>query len=228
MVTILLPVYNDEAYIAECVTSIKMQTHEDFFCYIGFNGTIDRSKEIVNSLISMDTRFKIFDYGDDKGKPKTLNKLLKEVNTEFICLLDGDDIWENDKLEKQFEVRNDFNVIGTFTSYIDKNSNVTLHLSLPTDDNYIKYGMITGNNYLVNSSVFLKTIDAREVNGWNEELDFLEDYDMWLRLYKNKKTFFNIDKYLTKHRIHSESNFNSKPSNITPHELLIKNKIIAC
>jgi glycosyltransferase involved in cell wall biosynthesis len=228
MITILLPVYNDEAYISECIRSIKIQTHKDFLCYIGFNGTTDRSKKIVNSLVSNDTRFKVFDYGNDKGKPKTLNKLLKEVNTEFICLIDGDDVWEINKLERQFKVRNDFSIIGTFTSYIDKNSKVTSHLSLPTKDNQIKYGLVKCNNYIVNSSVLLKTIDAREVNGWDEELDFLEDYDMWIRLYKNGKTFFNIDEYLTKHRIHSESNFNSKPSNITPLELLVKNKIIKC
>jgi teichuronic acid biosynthesis glycosyltransferase TuaG len=228
MITILLPVYNDEPYISECINSIKIQTHKDFLCYIGFNGTTDGSKKIVNDLIYNDTRFRVFDYGNDKGKPKTLNKLLSEVNTEFICLIDGDDVWESNKLEKQFEIRNNSNIIGTFASYINKNSESTFQLRLPIDDAQIKNGLVTCNNYIVNSSAFLKTIDAREVNGWNEELEFLEDYDMWLRLYKKGKTFFNIDQYLTKHRIHSGSNFNSKKSNVTPHELLIKNKITTC
>lgn len=225
MVTILLPVYNDERYIGECINSIKTQTHRDFLCFIGFNGTIDGSKEIAGLLTSNDPRFKIFDYGGDKGKPKTLNKLLKEVTTEFICLIDGDDVWEPSKLEKQFELRNNFSIIGTFTSYIDENGNNIRNLDLPREDSEIKNGLITGYNYIVNSSAFFRTSDALEINGWDEGLDFLEDYDIWLRLYKNNKTFFNIKEYLVKHRIHSGSNFNSKPSNISIPELLTKNKI---
>jgi len=225
MITILLPVYNDEKYLDECIRSIINQTHTDFKCLIGFNGTVDRSKEIANYLIYDDPRFKVFDYGMDKGKPKTLNKLLKEVETEFICLIDGDDVWESTKLERQFDLRNNFDVIGTFTSYIDSAGNNIRNLDLPREDEEIKRGLVSGNNYIVNSSAFLRTRDAIEINGWDEGLDFLEDYDIWIRLYKNHKTFFNIKEYLVRHRIHSDSNFNSKPSNITIPELLSKNKI---
>ena len=70
MVTILLPVYNDEAYLGYTIESILTQEFKDFKCIIAFNGTVDSSKEIAKSLIGADPRFTIIDYGNDKGKAK--------------------------------------------------------------------------------------------------------------------------------------------------------------
>ena len=68
MVTILLPVYNDEAFIRYTIKSILDQEFKNYKCIIAFNGTIDASKSITKSLVSEDSRFMIIDYGNDKGK----------------------------------------------------------------------------------------------------------------------------------------------------------------
>ena len=123
MITILLPVYNDEAFLHYTIKSILQQEFEDYKCIIGFNGTIDSSREIAKSLIDTDHRFTIIDYGNDKGKAKTLNKLLKIIDTEYISLIDGDDIWESDKLSEQISICKIFDVIGTLAYYIDTHNN---------------------------------------------------------------------------------------------------------
>ncbi len=112
MITILLPVYNDEEFIEYTIKSILEQEFKNFKCIIAFNGTVDSSKEIAESLIGSDDRFTLIDYGNDKGKAKTLNKLLKIVDTEYISLIDGDDIWESDKLTEQIQLCKNFDVIG--------------------------------------------------------------------------------------------------------------------
>lgn len=225
MVTILLPVYNDEAFIEYTIKSILAQDFKDYKCIIAFNGTIDSSREITKSLVGEDNRFRIMDYGNDRGKSKTLNKLLPIVDTEYISLIDGDDTWENNKLQEQINICKNFDIIGTLTYYIDTSNNKINKLYLDQDDKEIKNGFIAGHNQIVNSSSFFKTIDALEIDGWDENVEGLEDFDFWIRLYKNGKTFHNIQKFLVSHRIHGGSNFNAKQLPFTVHDILNKNKI---
>jgi glycosyltransferase involved in cell wall biosynthesis len=224
-VTILLPVYNDEAYLGYTIESILAQKFKDFKCIIAFNGTVDSSKEIAKSLIETDQRFTIVDYGDDKGKAKTLNKLLKIIDTEYISLIDGDDIWEINKLSEQVAICKNFDVIGTLAYYIDKNNNKTNILNLDQNDIDIKSGFLAGHNQIVNSSSLFRTSDAIEIGGWDEDVEGMEDFDFWIRLYKQNKTFHNIQKILVSHRIHTGSNFNAKKLPFTVHDILTKNNI---
>jgi alpha-1,3-rhamnosyltransferase len=193
---------------------------------IGFNGTLDKSKEIAAKKIGLDPRFKILDFGDDKGKARTLNKMLKMVDTEWISLVDGDDIWMPTKIWSQIINRERADVIGSFCYYIDKNNSLIMdkRLSLSIFDEDIKKRMMEGDNNMVNSSCFFKTSSALSVGGWNEEVD-LEDMDMWVKLMKNGGSFYNIPEYLVLHRIHSESNFNSKDLIFSPSDILNINNI---
>jgi glycosyltransferase involved in cell wall biosynthesis len=228
MVTILLPIYNDEKYINFSVQSILSQTYQNYNCIIGFNGTIDSSKEIVTSLVGNNEKFTILDYGEESGKALTLNKMLKFVKTEFICLIDGDDIWKNDKLETQINYINEYpttDVIGTFATYINENNLQFFNLDLVTEDYNIRNHILNGNNQVVNSSCFVRTECANEINGWDSSIEGLEDYDFWVKLAKREKKFYNIPQYLVYHRVHQNSNFNSRNLPHTPSDILIKNNI---
>ena len=227
MVTILLPIYNDEKYIKFTIQSLLDQSFSDYKCLIGFNGTTDNSRDIVKSLIEDDRRFSINDFGDAKGKSLTLNKLLDIVDTEFICLVDGDDIWKSDKLEKQINISSQFDIIGTLASYIDENNSSFFNLNLLEDNESIKRELFKGNNQIVNSSCFLKTSCAREVGGWDHSVEGLEDFDFWVKLAKKNKIFFNVQDYLVYHRVHQNSNFNAKKLSYNVIDILIKNKIYA-
>jgi glycosyltransferase involved in cell wall biosynthesis len=225
MVTILLPVYNDEEFIEYTIKSILEQDFKDYKCLIGFNGTLDSSKEIAEKLVSRDERFNIIDYGEDKGKSKTLNKLISIVDTKYISLIDGDDIWHNDKLSSQIKISENFDVIGTLAYYIDRHNVRINQLSLDENDNEIKNGFLLGHNQIINSSAFLRTEDALEIGGWDNTVEGLEDFDFWIRLFKEGKTFYNIQRHLVSHRIHSQSNFNSKKLPFSVYDILNKNKI---
>lgn len=216
MISILLPIYNGERYLSKCLESILNQSYSDFELLIGFNGTIDKSKDIVASY--KDVRIKIFDYGQDKGKAKTLNKLLKEVKTEWIALQDDDDIWLNNKLEIQLQYIDHHDIIGTMIRYIDEHDNIIGQPYLAIDNISIKTLSLNGINQIANSTAIFKYEDALSISGWNIDLDKIsdkfqpcEDYDFWLRLMEKNKSFYNVNKYLVYHRIHKNSNFNSKP-----------------
>ncbi len=232
MVTILLPIYNDEKYISHCLDSLLHQYDPVtrypiyFKCLIGFNGTVDKSKEIAIKKVGSDPRFKILDFGDDKGKAKTLNKMIEMVDTEWTALVDGDDIWMPTKLWSQISNKEKSDIIGSFCYYIDQNNSLIMdrRLSLSIFDADIKNRMMKGDNNIVNSSCFFKTSSVLSLGGWNEKVD-LEDMDLWVRLIKDGKTFYNIPEYLILHRIHSESNFNSRDLDYSPEEILKINGI---
>jgi len=225
MVTILLPVYNDEAFLEYTIKSIVEQEFKSFKCIIAFNGTVDSSREIAKSLIDADPRFTIIDYGNDKGKAKTLNKLLKIIDTEYISLIDGDDIWEINKLTEQISICKNFDIVGTLAYYIDINNIKTNALYLDQNDIDIRSGFSVGHNQIVNSSSLFRTSDAIEIGGWDETVEGMEDFDFWIRLSKKNKTFHNIQKFLVSHRIHSKSNFNAKQLPFTVHDILTKNNL---
>jgi len=212
MVSILLPTYNGEKYITESIDSVINQSFKDWELLIGFNGTTDRTKEIVNSY--SDNRIKTFDYGFDKGKSKTLNKLLKESKYEWVALQDDDDVWVSDKLEKQIKFFEEFDVIGTFINYINENGDFTGSPVLSINHNDIVNLSLSGNNQIANTTSMFKKLDALEIGGWKEGIDGIEDYDFWMRLMRINKKFYNIPEKLVLHRLHSNSNFNTNKYNL--------------
>jgi glycosyltransferase involved in cell wall biosynthesis len=228
LITILLPVHNDERYLGHCLESLKNQSHSEFKCLAGFNGTKDRSKDIFKDLVGKDSRFLDLDYGMESGKSITLNKLLNEVQTEITCLIDGDDMWHPDKLRRQVKRMGEADVIGTLTTYIDEDNRPGHRISLYEINESISHLMLEGHNQIINSSCFVKTDCFREVGGWDPAVEGLEDYDVWVKMVKKGKTFYNIQEGLTYHRIHSSSNFNAKKLPLTPLDILIRNKQEQC
>lgn len=228
MVSILLAVYNGEKYLKRSIESVLNQTYKDFELLIGFNGTVDNSKGIAKEFD--DERIKIFDYGLASGKSKTLNKLLKEAKGEWIAIQDDDDIWLPKKLELQMKVANsgDFDVIGSRIFYCNELEKITGKLDISLEHEEIVARSKKGDNQIANSSAIFRKICAIENEGWDETLDELsekgyqplEDFDFWLKLIKKNCKFINIKKQLVLHRIHDNSNFNTKKCDI---KSLLKN-----
>lgn len=212
MFSILLATYNGEKYIRESIDSILNQNFPYWELLIGFNGTTDNTKNIVSEY--KDFRIKTFDYGNDKGKAKTLNKLLTEAKYEWIAIQDDDDIWRCNKLQKQAAYANIYDIIGSFIHYIDEYGEITFDLNLAIEDERIKQLSLSGNNQIANTSAVLKKSIALDANGWREDIDGIEDFDFWLRLMRKQKQFFNIPEYLVMHRVYKQSNFNNKIYNL--------------
>jgi len=220
MLSILLPVYNGARFLSSSIESVLNQTYTNFELLIGFNGTIDRSKIIASSF--KDERIRIFDYGNDAGKAKTLNKLIKEAKSNFISLQDDDDVWFPNKLELQLRYIENYDVVGTQIKYIDEHGKPFNGPVLALIDKDIKLMSLNKINQIANTSVITKKDDILSVGGWDESLDALEDYDLWLKLMLKNKTFINLPQILVYHRLHKASNFNNKSNQANLIDYLIK------
>ena len=204
MVSILIPIYNGIEYINESVSSVLEQTYDDWEIIIGVNGHEENSNvyKMAYDYQELDEKIKVLDLFQIKGKSNALNEMIKYCKYEYVAILDVDDIWLPEKLEKQAVYINQYDVIGTQCVYFGDIENI--NPKIPLGD--ISSSDFTQVNPIINSSVIIK----KNLCNWISDFDGVEDYDMWLRLRKQKKTFFNIEEVLVKHRIHKQSAFNSQ------------------
>jgi glycosyltransferase involved in cell wall biosynthesis len=210
MISILMPVYNGIEFINESVQSIFIQTYEKWELLIGVNGHNQNSEVYQKAKLyeSLDKRIKVFDFHNIKGKSNTLNEMIKHCTYNFVALLDVDDIWHYKKLELQSKLLSNYDVIGSNCVWFGDIENVVPKIPVNDFSNF----NFTEVNPVINSSSIIR----KELCHWNE--NGIEDYDLWLRLWKQKRRFFNCPEILVKHRIHRASAFNSHGNNdkVTP------------
>ena len=127
---------------------------------------------------------------------------------DYVAILDVDDIWHKDKLKIQSEFMSQYDVIGTRCIYFgDINGTVP----------YIPLGDISRFDFLrVNPVINSTSLIRKELCYWDNSPNCVEDYDLWLRLWRAGKTFYNCSQICLKHRIHKTSAFNNNNHNFVP------------
>ena len=215
MISILMPIYNGIEYINESVYSILEQTFTEWELIIGINGHPENSDvfQIAKKFETISPKIKVYDLLKIKGKSNALNAMLQFCNYSYVALLDVDDIWLHNKLQIQSKYLGIYDIIGTGCVWFGDIEGVIPKIPL----NNISKRNFEEVNPIINSSSVIR----KELCYWNEEWDGVEDYDMWLRLRKQNKKFFNCPYILVKHRIHKQSAFNGKGNNDKVDNLLI-------
>ena len=96
-VSVIVPIYNVEKYLRECLDSIQSQTYTDFECIMINDGSVDKSREIAESYLN-DKRFILVNQSNS-GQSVARNKGIKMSRGEFLCFVDSDDTVESDMYE---------------------------------------------------------------------------------------------------------------------------------
>ena len=210
-----MPIYNGIEFINESVNSIINQTHTDWELIIGINGHPKDSYEYKMAMTYASDKITVLDLHTFKGKSNTLNHMLTFAKYDYIALLDVDDKWTYNKLMVQSQYIDKYDVVGTnFTYFGESYGSPKVILGDLMNYNFIK------GNPIGNSSVIIR----KDLCYWNPTWDCgLEDYDLWLRLNKLNKTFYNCHDILMHHRIHKKSTFNNTNNNHVPKLLAMYN-----
>jgi len=202
MISILIPIYNGIEFIEESVSSVLRQNYDNWELLIGVNGHPQNSDTylIAKKYEKKNAKIRVFDFHQIKGKSNTLNEMIKHCKYDYVALLDVDDIWHDEKLTVQAQLLNHFDVIGSKCVWFGDRAGVIP--DIPVED--ISNFNFASVNPIINSSSIIR----KELCHWNE--NGIEDYDLWLRLRKQNKRFYNCKAVLVRHRIHNTSAFNSK------------------
>lgn len=204
MISILMPIYNGIEFIEESVSSVLNQTFTDWELIIGINGHPPNSEiyKIAKSYEAKSNKIRVYDLINIRGKSNALNYMLQYCSYDYVAILDVDDIWMDNKLQTQFIYCFVYDVIGSQCVYFGSMDGISPRIPL----NDISDADFSLCNPMINSSIIMR----KELCYWNSENDGVEDYELWLKLRKQGKRFYNCSDILVKHRIHQTSAFNTQ------------------
>ena len=97
MVSVVVPVYNAEAYLQECLASLASQSYKDFEVLMVDDGSKDNSLAICREWAEKDSRFRVFSQ-ENAGVSVARNRALQEAKGEYVCFVDADDVIAPDYL----------------------------------------------------------------------------------------------------------------------------------
>lgn len=100
-ISVIIPVYNSDDYLCECLDSLVSQTFIDFEVICIDDGSTDKSKEILEDYSNRDIRFNVFSQ-ENSGPAVARNNAIDKANGEYLLFLDSDDWLESDTLEKLY------------------------------------------------------------------------------------------------------------------------------
>ena len=99
IVSVIMPVYNNEKYLEQCLDSIVNQSLTDIEIICVDDGSEDSSAEILKRYAEKDSRIRII-YQENAGAGAARNNGLRHSRGKYLSFLDSDDFFENDMLEK--------------------------------------------------------------------------------------------------------------------------------
>jgi glycosyltransferase involved in cell wall biosynthesis len=196
LISIITPSYNSAPYIKETIESVLQQTYPNWEMIIVDDCSTDDSKEIVKRYIQEDKRIKLISNQENIGVAQSRNRAIEEANGDYIALLDSDDIWVPNKLEKQIELMEEKNILMSFSAYtiIDEKSETIGHYPIKEK--------VTYSDMLKTSSIgTLTTIyNANKLGKFYFEEIGHEDYVYKLNILKQIDFAQGIKEPLAKYR----------------------------
>ncbi len=115
LVSVIIPVYNGQNFLAEAIQSVLDQSHRELEIIVVDDGSTDRSAAIVSSL--SDERIRLV-HQENAGVASARNHGLALATGAAVAFLDHDDLWSTDKVERQLKVLTDDPSIGAVGSYL--------------------------------------------------------------------------------------------------------------
>jgi glycosyltransferase involved in cell wall biosynthesis len=199
-VSIIVPAYNSESFIADALESIRSQTYTDYEVLViddhSSDGTYEVARKFGESFFG--PRFKMLKRPCDhaRGPAATRNEGLRHAKGEFIAFLDADDIWLPHHLETGLRYLSQYqDTVGVYFARMQPFGETHLTRTLGGEGEELAPFVITAKllKYCcVNLPASITRHDLiKEVNGFDERLTNCMDWWLWLRLSKRILFYFN-------------------------------------
>lgn len=199
-VSVVMPVFNREKYVADAVNSILAQTFTDFEFIIIDDGSADTTFDVLSSFI--DERIKLIRFKENQGNYAARNKGMEMARGKYICVMDSDDISLPNRLRKQYdfmERNKHVGLCGSFVRIVDSDEIVTA----PEDYNEIKVWSMS-NIMFRHPTVFIRTEFLKKYKlKYNDTYRYAADYDFLVRA-THLFPVTNIQEVLLEYRRHPE------------------------
>jgi GT2 family glycosyltransferase len=211
-VSVIIPVYNGECFLRECLDSALAQTLAPFEVVVVNDGSTDGTADILREY---NHRVTIIEQ-ENRGQAFAVNRAVANSTADLIAFLDCDDTWDRRKLEREVATFERFP--GAVAVYCDhrridasgKTTGPSGALAYPRGSGQVLRSLIHGNFITTPSTAMVRAHSFRAVGGFDEADPALgsKDYGFWLRL-ATEGSFIYLAETLASYRHHS-NNFSSR------------------
>jgi glycosyltransferase involved in cell wall biosynthesis len=184
-VSVIIPVYNGEKYIAQAVNSVLNQTYQDFELIVVDDGSTDRTAEILEKYGDKIT----YIYQNNRERSAARNKGICSCSGEYLAFLDADDMWLPHKLKQQVQLLDLSPEIGLahgIAFFIDESGH-RIHqngrqMAGSLESGSEVYKSLLFENIIASPTVMVRKSCFDRVGLFDESMTYTEDWDMWLRI----------------------------------------------
>ena len=231
--SVVIPLYNGAKFIEATLDSVLAQTYKDYEIILVNDGSPDNVEDVVKEYISEHKEVSfMYKKQENRGLGGARNTAIRQATGEIIAILDQDDIWYSDKLERIVEMykRNTAIDIICHSQNIRSSGRIT-RVFRPEpikDDTYRQ--MLFANRFADNifstSAVVFKKAIIDKIGSFSQDrtnMHFVEDYDLWLRMAQAGYGFYSSDEILGECSKH-DSNFSKELDTMLNGELWVLKK----
>ena len=213
-ISVVVPTYNCGKYICETIESILNQTYEFFEIIVVDDGSTDDTRKVLKPYIEGE-KLRYF-YQENKGPSAARNRGILKANGEYIAFLDADDLWANNYLEQCIDClcENSDDLVMTDNydyvyskdgALIDKKYSSKKKKVANENRLYEMLFRVFQDGVSGDIRIVIKRVCFDKIGFFDENLRFLEDWDLWLRIAKNNLKIGYIQEPLSIYRRHSNS-----------------------
>jgi len=230
--SIIMATYNHEEFIARAISSVLEQTYKNIELIIVNDGSTDSTDSVIRKF--NDERI-IYIKQENQGidnLAKSYNKALEKCNGEYVCILEGDDYWTNNKLDIQLKnLDSDADILWSKSYYVDSRNNVTGKSNINIKkkkgkiQDLVSESFLYGNLVTPSPTVMFKKSALLKHGGFADiENVKVVDYSTTLLLLVNGSHYQFIDEYLGFYRRHDNQATQMLKSNIyKEHNIILLN-----
>lgn len=178
-ISVIIPCFNSEQTILRALNSVINQTYQKFEIIIVDDGSIDNTKDLIESFLKdKKVRYKYI-YQKNSGPSTARNNGVQNAIGEYMAFLDSDDEWHLKKLELQMKIIKEKNLLflGSTYTYDDLKDEKIEKVELKK----FNFKKLIWSNKFSTPGVIIKKSFFEELGGFDISMKYAEDYDLWLR-----------------------------------------------
>ena len=216
LVSVILPVYNQEFFLEETIMSILSQSFRNFELLIIDDGSTDSSAKIIQKLSVTDSRIIAY-FEANVGKSQATNNLVNKAIGEWCAFLDADDVMMPERLEKQVAFHKNHSEIHASSShcyYINQTGNLFATQRYEGLSSLKEFKQTVFREEFITCSYTGLMVSRKvfvEIGGLQKKLEVCEDFEFFNRLVDRGFILLVIPEVLMKYRIHPSAITVRKP-----------------
>ena len=206
---VILPAYNAENFLTECLDSLLNQTFSDF-CILAVNdASTDNTGKILEDYAAKDTCLRVYHFSENQGEPSVMQftmDILKEMDVEYVARMDADDVCIPQRFERQIQYLDshpEIDILGSnAVLFYEGQTRAPKFTNHPLLDKDIKAHFSLARGNIINPTTMWRHSSIKDLPINYAQTATAPDFHMWVQCALHQKKFANLPEPLLVYRLH--------------------------